>query len=148
MAVTLVLNLTSLIINYWVEGSPNQETFQWSGNLSFMQKDTVKLPDPQSLWNQSTNTIFNVTITSPNGGFDEYVLNNSMSSHFEYPPEYNDIFTIWVQTNSGVINSLTQYSETSWEITDNSDNMIYSSGILISNTQYRDWVFDISIPEL
>ena len=133
-------NLTSLIINYWVEGSPNQETFQWSGNLSFMQKDTLKLPDAQSLWNQSTNTVFNVTITSPNGGFDEYVLNNSMSSHFEYPPEYNDIFTIWVQTNSGVINSLTQYSETSWEITDNSDNMIYNSGILISNTQYRDTV--------
>ena len=65
-------NLTSLMINYWVEGSQNQETFQWSGNLSFMQKDTVKLPpDPQSLWNQSTNTIFNVTITSPNGGFDQ-----------------------------------------------------------------------------
>ena len=61
-----------------------------------------------------------------------------MSSSFEPAPIYPNTFALWFQTNSGVINTLTQISESSWEFFDNNGNSIYASGDLISNTQFRD----------
>ena len=61
-----------------------------------------------------------------------------MSSSFTPAPTYPSTFALWFQTNSGVVNSLTQVSESSWEFFDNDGNIHYSSGDLIANTQYRD----------
>ena len=132
--------LTSLQIDYWVNNSSVHETFLWNGSLDFLEKEEVTLPDPNSLWANiaGNNNSFNVHIISPNNSSDEYFFNNSMSSNFEPAPVYPNTFALWFQTNSGVINTLTQVSESSWEFFDNNGNSIYSSGNLISNTQYRD----------
>ena len=53
-------------------------------------------------------------------------------------PEYPETFALWVSTNSGVINTLSQESETSWDFYDINGNNIFTSGSLYSNTQYRD----------
>ena len=132
--------LTSLQIDYWLNNAGVHETFLWSGSLDFLEKEEVTLPDPNSLWNNiaGNNNSFNVHIISPNNSNDEYFFNNSMSSTFDPTPIYPNTFALWFQTNSGVISTLTQISESSWEFFDNDGVSIYTSGDLIANTQYRD----------
>lgn len=132
--------LTSLQIDYWVNNSSIHETFIWNGSLGFLEKEEITLPDPNSLWDNvdGTDNLFNVSIISANNLTDEYAFNNNMSSSFTPAPTYPNTFALWFQTNSGVVNSLTQVSESSWEFFDNDGNILYSSGDLIANTQYRD----------
>ena len=132
--------LTSLQIEYWANGATSHEMYQWNGNLNFLEKEEVELPDPASLWGNiaANNNIFHVIISLPNNATDQYYFNNIMSSSFESAPTYPNTFALWFQTNSGVVNSSTQVSESSWEFFDNNENSIYASGDLISNTQFRD----------
>ncbi len=127
--------LTALEIEYKVVGG-NTHTFNWTGNLAFLETEEVELPNLNN-WSGSAN-IFEVTIKNPNGQTDEYNANNTMQSPFEIVPEYPATFALWVGTNSGVINTLTQESETSWDFYDENGMAIFTSGSLISNTQYRD----------
>ena len=132
--------LTSLQIEYWANGATSHEMYQWNGNLNFLEKEEVELPDPASLWGNiaANNNIFHVIISLPNNATDQYYFNNIMNSSFESAPTYPNTFALWFQTNSGVVNSSTQVSESSWEFFDNNENSIYASGDLISNTQFRD----------
>jgi hypothetical protein len=132
--------LTSLQIEYWVNGATSHEIYQWSGNLNFLENEEVELPDPTSLWANiaANNNIFHVIISLPNNSTDEYYFNNIISSTFESAPTYPNTFALWFQTNNGEVNPLTQISESSWEFFDNNGNSIYASGDLISNTQFRD----------
>ena len=133
--------LTSLKIKYFCNNSSNIETQIWNGSLEFLEEEVVELNDPSSLWEtlELTNNIFNIEISEPNLGQDEYIHNNYMTSIFEPVPTYDNTFALWLETNSGSI-GLNQ-SETSWEIVDNNNNLTYQSaggGSLMTNTQYRD----------
>jgi len=132
--------LNSLQIEYWINNSTSHEIYQWSGSLNFLEKESIELPDPNTLWDDIavSNNKFHVKISLPNNTTDQYQYNDFMSSNFAPAPKYPSTFALWFQTNSGVINSLSQISESSWEFFDNNGNTIYSSGDLISNTQYRD----------
>tara|TARA_B110000196_G_scaffold108790_1_gene94286 strand:- start:63 stop:2114 length:2052 start_codon:yes stop_codon:yes gene_type:complete len=129
--------ITSLTIEYWINNATSKEIFTWNGNLSFLEKEEVELPDPSSLWNNiiPTNNIFHAVISLPNNGTDEYSYNNNLSSTFEPSPTYPNTFALWVQTNSGAIGGV---SETSWEITDNNGLSIFTGTNLSVNQQYRD----------
>jgi hypothetical protein len=48
------------------------------------------------------------------------------------------VFALWFGTNNGMVNAFTQESETTWKFLDNNDNVVYSSGTLYANNQYRD----------
>ncbi len=133
--------LTSLQIDYWVNNSNSHETFLWTGSLDFLEKEEVTLPGPNSLWTNiaGSNNSFNVRIISPNNSSDEYFFNNNMSSSFEPAPIYPNTFALWFQPNNGFIGFSSDIEPlTSWEIFDNNANLIYASGNLIANTQYRD----------
>jgi len=132
--------LTSLTIEYWINNAPAKESYTWNGSLNFLEKATIQLPDPSSLWDNmgASDNAFHVEIKAPNSSTDAYAHNNIMSSTFEPAPTYPNSFTIFTQTNSGVINTSTQISETSWEFFDNNGVSILTSGNLISNTQYFD----------
>tara|TARA_B110000495_G_C23019281_1_gene604349 strand:- start:153 stop:2390 length:2238 start_codon:yes stop_codon:yes gene_type:complete len=129
--------ITSLTIEYWINNATSKEIFTWNGNLSFLEKEEVELPDPSSLWDNIilTNNIFHAVISLPNNGTDEYSYNNNLSSTFEPSPTYPNTFALWVQTNSGDIGGV---SETSWEITDNNGLSIFTGTNLSVNQQYRD----------
>ncbi|MDC0204441.1 peptide-N-glycosidase F-related protein [Flavobacteriales bacterium] len=147
--------LTSLRIEYWINGATTHEVYQWSGNLNFLEKEEVELPDPVSLWNainfsdgvslgqvttyeNSPNlNKFHVEISSPNGSSDGYSFNNNISSTFTPAPKYPNTFTFWSSTNSGAIGGL---SETSWEISDNQGNPIYTGNNLLPNSTYKDTI--------
>ncbi len=124
--------LTSLDIEYKVVGGATN-TFNWSGNLSFLEKEEIELPNLSS-WAGSENT-FEVLLKNPNGQADDYDANNTMQSKFETVPEYPETFALWVSTNSGTIGGV---SETSWDFFDQNGNITLTSGGLAPNTQFRD----------
>ena len=127
--------LTSLEIEYKVVGG-SSHTYQWSGNLAFTETEEVELPNVVN-WKEAENT-FEVTLKQPNGVTDEYPKNNHMQSQYEPVPNYPETFSIWLATNSGVLNTNTQESETSWNIYDTDGTVVFSSGSLLANTTYKD----------
>ncbi len=148
-------NLTSLRIEYWVNNDINHQVYQWSGNLGFLEKETVKLPASPSLWNSidysqgiSKGEVttyennpdvnqFNIEISSPNGSSDNYIYNNTISSTFTPAPKYPRTFTFWWGTNSGINAGV---SETSWNISDNQGNQIYTWNNLPPNLTGKDTI--------
>jgi hypothetical protein len=127
--------LTTLDIEYSVVGG-TLNTFSWTGNLAFNETEEVELPNLTN-WSGNTN-IFKVTLKNPNGQADDYDDNNSMESEFELVAEYPESFALWFHTNEGVINTFTQISESSWQFFDDNGASVYTSGDLISDTQFRD----------
>ncbi len=127
--------LVSLEIEYNVVGG-STHTYNWSGNLAFMETEEVELPNLTN-WS-GTDQIFEVRLKNPNGQADDYTDNNYMKTQYDKVPEYPNTITLWLTTNAGVTNNLTQVSETSWEFFDESGNPVFASGNLYSNTPYRD----------
>ena len=127
--------LTTLDIEYKVVGG-NSHTYNWVGNLAFLETEDVELPNLTS-WQGSENT-FEVILSSPNGQVDDYLENNTLKSEFENVPEYPESFALWIGTNSGVINTFTQESETTWDFYNENGNVEFTSGSLYGNIQYRD----------
>ncbi|WP_118977004.1 T9SS type A sorting domain-containing protein [Taibaiella koreensis] len=70
--------LTSLAIEYGLAGQA-KATFQWTGNLAFGQSEIVTLTNAVQYLLQG-DAVFEVTLKLPNGGTDEYTLDNSASS--------------------------------------------------------------------
>ena len=76
--------LTSLAITYQAAGGTAQ-TYNWQGNLAFMQSADVTLPNTLGMGLWGTGTAFTVTLSQPNGQTDQYPLDNTMSSAFILP---------------------------------------------------------------
>jgi hypothetical protein len=123
-----------LDIEYKVVGG-SIHTYNWTGNLAFLETEEVELPNLNN-WAGSENT-FEVILSNPNGQVDDYTANNTMQSEFEYVPEYPETFVLFVNTNAGAIGS-SQISETSWDFYNENDNIEYTSGDLIVNSDFRD----------
>ena len=76
-------DITSLTITYSINGGA-PETYDWTGTLAFLEEEDIVLPSGATLWNSAVQGVnnFEATITSANGGSDEYVHNNSYKSSF------------------------------------------------------------------
>ncbi|NVO03524.1 MAG: T9SS type A sorting domain-containing protein [Bacteroidetes bacterium] len=121
--------LTSLTITYGLEGLP-QSTFNWTGNLKFMESQDVTL---DSLIWSSSSTKFQVTVSNPNGGTDQYSYNNTMKSKVTFAPNFPSVLIFQLQTNNcGYENSYT--------LTDDAGNIILSRSGLLNNYLYKDTV--------
>jgi hypothetical protein len=110
-------NLTSLVINYDVDGGASQ-TQNWSGNLSSGSTANVSLSGLGV--SGSGNHTFNVQISSPSGQSDDNPSNDQSSASFECYPNTSEIhlnltFDCWG-------------SEVSWEIVDQANsNVLFSA---------------------
>ncbi|HET6513385.1 MAG TPA: peptide-N-glycosidase F-related protein [Candidatus Kapabacteria bacterium] len=89
--------LTSLTIHYNVEGEA-VNTFQWTGNLAFLDTTRVTLPTPSS-WGMMETNVFTVHVAQPNGKADEYAKNDTYKSSFTKPPIYSGGIVIRYKTN-------------------------------------------------
>jgi len=123
--------LTSLTINYGRSGGA-MSTYNWTGNLNFLQSAEVVLPQPD--WTTSGQNEFVVTVSAPNGQADQYAFNDTLRSVFNTPVQltYNLVFEF--KTN----NFPTQNSYT---LKDSQGNIIIYRPGQTANTIYRDTVF-------
>ncbi|HMN32545.1 MAG TPA: T9SS type A sorting domain-containing protein, partial [Chitinophagaceae bacterium] len=126
--------LTSLQIDYWVNGNPNHETYTWNGNLEFMESADVSLPFSDNLWSAVSgpnDNQFHVEISSPNQGADMYQFNNQFSSIFNITNIVPADFILWFKTNSAA-------TESKYEIIDQNGQQVFFKDNLANNTHYRD----------
>lgn len=130
-------NLTSLTINYWMNGSSSPQTYNWTGNLAFLQTEDVELPSSASLWMDAlaTNNKFHVAIANPNNGADQYAHNNTYSSNFDLPEVLPDTFVLEIKTNNYAY-------QNSYKIVDVAGNIVYSDALAANNTVYQQTVLN------
>ena len=138
---TGVETLTSLKIDYTTIGNSVTESYTWTGNLASMASEEVVLPiSSHNVFSTSEEEhVFEVTISEPNGGADEYAQNNVMHSEFELPRLFEDLttdFMVRVRTNN-------QPQETSYTLKDASGTILISRDNLSANTTYDD---DLDLP--
>ena len=127
-------SLTSAYIVYGFDGL-SDNWFFWEGNLKFGESELVELP-PIS-WDWDNQNPFYARINMPNGNpEDEYIINDILRSNYEYVEEYPSVFAMWFKTNSVP-------NESSYEIRDNQNELIFSKSGMESNTLYKD-TFNLS----
>jgi hypothetical protein len=119
--------LTSLDIDYGIVGGQTS-TYQWTGNLQFLEKAEVNLGNFH--WAQGASK-FRITIKNPNGGVDQYPHNNEWISDFVYPTLIPETFVIEFKTNN-------RPWENQYTLKDSQGNIILTKSNLDANTIYRD----------
>ena len=125
--------LNSAEIHYGFDQFSNN-IFYWSGSLKFGETEIIELP-PIS-WNWDNQTTFYANILMPNNIEDEYAVNNMLKSNYEYVEEYPSSFAMWFKTNS-------YPNESSYEIRNNENELIFSKTGMEANTLYKD-TFNLS----
>jgi hypothetical protein len=112
------LPLTSAEIKYQINNEP-EATYQWTGNLDFLQKTAITLPSTAYAV-QPTNDlkIFGV---SANGVNDEYPKNDTIKYSFTSAPLAGSQVTVYLKTDNNPL-------ETTWEIKDIQGNILATGG--------------------
>ncbi len=125
--------LTSMNINYWVNNATTPLTYEWVGNLDFMETEEVHLPSLPELWSPAnlSNNVFHVELSAPNGVTDEYIYNDHYRSTFELPEILPNAIVIHFRTNNAPF-------ESSYQVVDEGGNTILSRSNMSGNTLYID----------
>lgn len=131
--------LTSVRIGYWVT-TDFVETFTWTGNLAFLEKEVIELPitDQQFWFGAAVANGFTAQILDINGSStaDEYANNNTFKTKYSAPETVNHHFYVWSKTNNRAI-------ENNWRLIDGAGNTIFERTQLQNTTEYKD-TFDLS----
>src|SRR5690554_2389361 len=107
--------LTSATITYNWGAAP--QTYNWTGNLPTGQSVSVTLPTHTLT---SGNYTFTATVSNPNGQTDQNSANNTSTSNFSIVAN-GETVTLTLNTDCWG-------EETTWEIKDASNNVVYSGG--------------------
>jgi len=138
--------INSVTFSYGVKDSiPAQYT--WNGTLLSQQDTNITLDVLNTLTNMSLagssgTFTFNAKITAVNGSVDEDTTNNHYQSFFIAAPTWPTSFAVIMKTNSEGINYIGSgdQSETTWQITDMSGNVMASRMVDTTNGMYTDTV--------
>ncbi|MFM9985890.1 MAG: T9SS type A sorting domain-containing protein [Flavobacteriales bacterium] len=132
--------LTDLNIYYGIEGG-EMGTFHWTGNLGFMQSEEVELTySDNSIWFGDDEAVlkFTLELGLSADGADENTSNNSASSFFTRPPQYqyadldDNRLIIQLKTNDA-------YWHSAYTLYDINGNVVYArDDFAEANTTYRD----------
>lgn len=118
--------LTQCDITYGVVGGPTWY-YTWTGSLEFTEETLVQLP-PFDWGNlDSLDTNFYVNVDFPNAYVDDYLPNNTMTSHFEKVPMYDSVLVVQLRTNL-------QPQENYYEIRNDNDSVLYTRSGFPANT--------------
>jgi len=125
-------DLTSVFIHIWVGGFANTVSYEWTGNLGFLEEEIVEIPINDGWWYDSQNTLeFSAMVHLPNGVDDQYEPNNTYTVSFEPTPVYNDPFYLWFKTNN-------MAHENALYVKDGSGNIVFERTSLTNATEYKD----------
>ncbi|MDB4655873.1 peptide-N-glycosidase F-related protein [Flavobacteriales bacterium] len=123
--------LTSLTITYMVDGG-TPATYDWTGELDFMEMETVTLPiDESTFWDGDNYGTFIATVSAPNGGTDEYSGNDTYTTSYDQPDVYDSNFIVRYKTNN-------YPDENYWEILDINGDVVAQRTNSDANTLYND----------
>lgn len=123
--------LTSLVITYGRSGG-TMSTYNWSGNLSFLQTTEVTLPQPD--WTSSGVQEFVVHVSAPNGQADQYSYNDTLRSAFNIPAQLPYALIFEFKTNN-------YPTQNAYTLKDSQGNIIINQTGQTANTIYRDTVY-------
>ncbi len=91
--------ITSLEIEYGVRGG-GKTSFAWSGTIPPLGEQSIQLLAYND-WDKATDEhLFEVWLKNPNGGADEYPIDNYAYSNFEPVPVYYNDLEIRLRTNN------------------------------------------------
>jgi len=125
--------ITSMDIDYWVNGSNIKQAYQWTGTLAFMDTVSVKLPI-SALWQnglQPSGNIFHAEIKKANTVTDDYSFNNLYHSAFTIPAVVTSSFSVEFKTNN-------YPDENTYRIEDEIGNIVGASSFTAGNTIFLD----------
>ncbi|MDX2001045.1 MAG: LamG-like jellyroll fold domain-containing protein [Chitinophagales bacterium] len=125
-------NLTQLDISYGVDGGRDCY-YTWTGNLSFLETDTVALPPFDWTGTTDSTRTFHVNVDFPNAAADGYLFNNDIKSQFLPLPKYDSVIIVSFRSNLAG-------AENSWEVRNEYDSVVASKTGFANNTQYNDTV--------
>lgn len=108
--------LTSATISYGFDGDESL-LFNWTGNLSQYASEVITLPTTNVSAGPHT---FSASSSNPNGGADDVAVNNAVSASF-YTVISGETITLNLDLDC-------YGTETSWTLTDNDDQLLYSGG--------------------
>jgi len=117
--------LKTVLIKYGFSEGKKME-YQWSGNLEFLETETVYLPDPE--WKGKT---FTVELVNPNGIPDENKANNKLVSVAKESLVLPAEFIIHIETND-----LDRARENSYTISNSSGKLMYAGEGFKDDTEY------------
>jgi len=125
--------LTSVQVKYGIAGG-TAYTYDWTGDLAFMEKDTLVLSGQS--WEITGTTNFEVSLLSPNGTTDEFESDNAGASTMEPVPQLPAGFIVEFKSTKA-------YKETQYKIINAATGAVaferpYSS--FASKGTYRDTV--------
>lgn len=110
--------LTSLDINFKVNNG-SVETFNWTGNLTYLGTEDVQLPEINFTVNTSNS--LDIYCSNPNGQPDQYPGNDNKSMTFGSAPVLLAPAILFLRTDENP-------GETTWELLDNQGTVLYSGG--------------------
>jgi hypothetical protein len=137
--------LTSARVSVWIDYN-NKVSFDWTGNLEFLEKEVVEIPIPDvSFWyDYGGSGTFTAHIDYLNSTWylDEYQQNDEKTVAFEAPEQINwpgltyQGFLVWFNTNN-------KAHENQWRMMDSQGNTIFERTNLQNSTDYKD-TFDLA----
>ena len=130
-------NLTSLEINYHINEEP-VVTYNWTGNLAFMESELVELPE-LSFTILSTNN-FEAEVDNPNGQTDQYPGNNSMSLVMDEAPNVPGPVTLIMLLDDSP-------EELTWELLNSQGTVLQQGGPYTTPPTTIAEPLDISEPD-
>ena len=125
--------LTSATIEIWIGGYDNVITYDWTGNLEFLEEEVVEIPITDEYWwyDWEGALYFTAQVSNPNGVQDEYSYNDKHTSFFEPTPMHPEHLFIWTKTNN-------MGHENQIYLKDGDGNIIFERLTMTSNTEYKD----------
>jgi hypothetical protein len=136
--------LTQLTINYGPQGK--QQSFDWSGELAFMEKEEVRLAAFDWEDWQAGEGRFRVEVSNPNGSADENPGNDVYWTKYDLPIVYPGTFVVHFMTNKAASQNhyefLSNDGDQIWEKKDFENTTLYIDTISFVNGCYDFYLYD------
>jgi len=123
--------LKTLTVKYGLN-TEEKQIYKWFGNLEFLEKENIILPNID--W-ESSDSIFVVEISNPNGQPDEYPNNNKMTSIVIRPQILPSRFYLHIEAQG-----LGRAKNNAYTITDNIGRILYEKGEFEDNEIYEELI--------
>ena len=125
-------------ITYGIGEAEQLQTYEWTGNLGFLETAEVTLPAADLGEGAAT---FTVMLASPNGVADEYPSNDTAYAHYELPKSYGNKVYLQIRTDD-YGNLAPDYNGISYQLLDLAGNLLYEGGNFVDKYTHRD-TFDL-----